>query len=159
MSAAPMADFPPVATLIPQGAGMVLLDRMVACGEDWGECEVTIRRDSLFFADGAVPGHVGIEYMAQTLGAYEGLLRVRAGKPVQVGLLLGARSYTSGIGRFELGWTLRVRASQLLKAADGVSAFACEIRHGDRSLARAEIKAYQPDDIEPYLNDLAKELQ
>ena len=159
MKAPGAGEFPPVASLIPQGPGMVLLDRMVAMGEDWGECEVTIRPDSLFCAGGAVPAHVGIEYMAQTLGALEGLWRVRAGKPVQVGLLLGARSYRSEVGRFEVGWTLRVRASQLLKAADGVSAFACEITHGGRRLAHAEIKAYQPDDIEPYLNDLAKELQ
>jgi hypothetical protein len=33
------------------------------------------------------------------------------------------------------------------------------LRHGETLLARAEIKAYQPDDIEPYLDDLAKELQ
>ena len=52
-----------------------------------------------------------------------------------------------------------MRASQLLKQADGVSAFACEISHGGKRLAHAEIKAYQPDDIEPYLNDLAKELR
>jgi predicted hotdog family 3-hydroxylacyl-ACP dehydratase len=83
---------------------------------------------------------------------------VRAGKPVQIGLLLGSRAYKSEVGWFKPGWTLGVRVTQLLKAADGVSAFACELSHGERLLARAEIKAYQPDDIEPYLSDLAEEL-
>lgn len=152
-------QLPAIATLIPQGPGMVLLDRMTACGEDWGEAEVTIRPDSQF-GEGArgVPGWVGIEYMAQALGAFQGWQRLKAGKAVQVGLLLGTRRYQSEVGRFETGWTLRVRVTQLLKAEDGVSAFACELAHGGRRLAHAEIKAYQPEDIEPYLNDLAKEL-
>lgn len=147
-----------ITDLLPHGAGMVLLDALSAQGPDWAEAQVTIRPDSPFGDDHGVPGWVGIEYMAQTLAAFEGAQRLRAGQPVQVGLLLGARSYQSEVALFPVGWTLTVRVSQLLKAADGVSAFACELSQGGRRLAHAEIKAYQPEDIEPFLNKLAKEI-
>jgi predicted hotdog family 3-hydroxylacyl-ACP dehydratase len=147
-----------LAELLPHGPGMVLLDRMLGVGPDWGEAEVTIRRDSRF-SDGTagVPGYVGIEYMAQTLAAFAGAQRLERGQPVQIALLLGTRRYESQVGWFAPGWTLTARVTQLLHTADGVSAFACELAHGATRVAHAEIKAYQPDDIEPYLTRLEHE--
>lgn len=144
--------------VLPHGPGMILLDRLSGYGEDWAECEVLIRADSPFCDGQAVPGWIGIEYMAQTLCAWVGIQRLAAGRRVQVELLIGARRYRSAVSRFEPGARLRVRAELLVRDAEGVCVFACRIYRGDSLLAEADIKAYDAEDIEPYLKELEKEL-
>lgn len=152
------AQTPPIADLLAHGPGFRLLDRMLGHDEESATCEVVIRRDSPF-SDGAtgVPAWVGIEYMAQAVGVLTSLRRLRQGRAVQIGFLLGARQYESSEPFFPIGATLTVRARQLVRDSDGVGAFDCELRRGDAVIARAEVKAFDPDDIEPFLDALAKE--
>src|ERR1051325_2359742 len=65
-------DFPDIRSLLPHTGRMVLLDRVIAADADNLCAEVTIRRDSVFFDGSGVGAWVGIEYMAQTIGAYAG---------------------------------------------------------------------------------------
>lgn len=148
----------PIAELLPHGADMVLLDHLRAYDEDSATCEVTIRPESPF-SDGpsGVPGWVGIEYMAQTLCAYTGIVRRQAGRKIQIALLLGTRAYDCTRPYFAPGTTLRVHAELLMRSPDGVCAFACKIKDGAETVAQAEIKAYAPDDIEEYLKGLETE--
>ena len=148
-----------VAELLPHGPSMVLLDRLVDYGADFATCELTIGPSSRFFEAGlGVPGWIGIEYMAQTLCAYIGIVRKQAGKHIQIELLLGTRSYECARPYFATGTKLRIRAELLMHNPDGVCAFACEMRDGNDVVARSEIKAYAPDDIEDYLKGLEKKL-
>lgn len=145
--------------VLPHRPGMLLLDRMVAYDAESLTCELTIRPDSVFNdGNNGVPAWVGIEYMAQTLGAYTGISRLQAGKKVQVELLLGTRSYDCSMPYFPVGSCLQVRVKLLFWDPDGVCAFACEIREGVTVLATSEVKGYEPDDVEPFLQELAKEL-
>ncbi len=148
----------PIAELLPHGADMVLLDRLLAYDENSATGEVTIRPESRF-SDGerGVPAWVGIEYMAQTLCAYIGVVRRQAGKNIQIELLLGTRSYDCTRSWFAPGTTLRIHAELLMRSPDGVCAFACRITDGAESVAQSEIKAYAPDDIEDYLKGLERE--
>lgn len=147
-----------VAELLPHGAGMVLLDHLRAYDEDSATCAVTVRPDSPFSAgQRGVPGWVGIEYMAQTLCAYIGIVRLQAGQKIQIELLLGTRSYDCARPWFAAGTTLAVHAEMLMRSPDGVCAFSCRITDGAEIVARSEIKAYAPDDIEDYLKGLEKE--
>lgn len=146
-----------VEELLPHGPTMRLLDRLVSYDADTVTCEVTIRPDSRFCAEGGVPAWVGIEYMAQALCAYIGIQRLQEGRPVQVGLLLGTRAYDCALAAFPLGSRLEVSAELLFRNPDGVCAFACALRLDGRGVASAEIKGFGPDDIEPFLADLAKE--
>lgn len=152
-----MTSLPAIETLLPHGRGMILIDRLTHCKGDLTRAEIAVRRDGRFADGGGVPGWVGLEYMAQTIAAAEGLTRLRAGKPVQVGLLLGCRAYRCATPRFALGWILECEARLLLRGGDGVTVSSCELRSGGRVLAQAEIKAYQPDDIEPFLATLTME--
>lgn len=147
-----------VTELLPHGADMVLLDRVLAYEEDSATCETTIRPESKF-SDGerGVPGWVGLEYMAQTLCAYIGIVRRQAGKNIQIELLLGTRSYDCAQPIFATGATLRIHAKLLLRSQDGVCAFACRITDGAETVASSEIKAYAPDDIEEYLQRLERD--
>jgi predicted hotdog family 3-hydroxylacyl-ACP dehydratase len=149
-----------LAEILPHGPAMILLDRLVEYDADSLTCELTIRPDSMFI-DGThgVPAWVGIEYMAQALGAFTGIARLQAGRPVQMELLLGTRSYDCTRPYFAVGSRLQVCVKLLFWDPDGVCAFACEVREGAAVLATSELKGYEPDDIEPFLQELARERQ
>lgn len=140
--------------LLPHGPGMVLLDRLAGYDAESLTCEVTIRPDSRFCDGRQVPAWVGVEYMAQTLGAFTGVARLQDGRPVQIELLLGTRAYDAAVPAFAVGRRLTVRTRLLFWDPDGVCAFACEIRDGAAVLATAEIKGFEPEDIEPFLRNL-----
>lgn len=143
-----------IAQLLPHGPGMLLLDRLAGYTADTLSAEVDIRAGTKFCDGNAVPAWVGIEYMAQTLGAFTGASRLQDGKPVQLELLLGTRFYECSVPEFKVGSTLSVKARLLFWDPDGIVAFACEIREHDRLLANAEVKGFEPEDIEPFLHKL-----
>lgn len=147
-----------IAALLPHGPGFLLLDALLEYGAEHASCLVEIGPQSLFFEEGhGVPGWVGIEYMAQAIGAYAGIVRTQAGLPIEIGLLLGTRRYACSRAMFAPGTRLTVRVEQLVRDGSGVAAFACTIHDGNEQLARAEIKAFQPDDVRGYLRQLTGE--
>lgn len=141
--------------ILPHGPGMILLDTLTGYEAESLTCELTLRPDSRFCDGRQVPAWVGIEYMAQALGAFTGIARLQKGRPVQVELLLGTRAYDSHCAAFPVGATLTVRVKLLFWDPDGLCAFACEVRQGAVVLATAQVKGYEPDDIEPFLRGLA----
>jgi predicted hotdog family 3-hydroxylacyl-ACP dehydratase len=147
-----------LAQTLPHGPGMLLLDRLTGYDAESVTCEVTIRPAAMF-CDGArgVPSYVGIEYMAQALGAFTGIARLQKGRKVQVELMLGTRAYDCVRPWFAPGLTLTVHVALLYWDPDGMCAFACELRDGAQVLARSEMKGFEPDDIEPFLRQLATE--
>lgn len=140
--------------VLPHGPGMLLLDRVAGYDAESLTCEVTIRPESRFSDGQSVPAWVGLEYMAQTLGAFTGIARLQRGRAVQVELLLGTRSFDCSTPAFAVGSKLTVRARLLFWDPDGVCAFACEIRQDGAVVATAEVKGFEPDDIEPFLQGL-----
>jgi predicted hotdog family 3-hydroxylacyl-ACP dehydratase len=141
---------PPVtiSSILPHAGRMLLLDELHDHGPEHVVCGVTIHAGTMF-CDGiqGVPGWVGIEYMAQTACAFSGLEEVRAGSRPSIGLLLGTRSYQCFAEWFPLGSTLHIRADLLMRDESNLVAFDCTIHEKDRLLARADLKAYRPDDV------------
>ena len=80
-----------------------MLDRLVAADDESLCAEVRVRADSLFLVDGAVGGWVGLEYMAQAIGAFAGYSARLRGEPVRIGYLLGTRHYECTQPSFALG--------------------------------------------------------
>jgi 3-oxoacyl-[acyl-carrier-protein] synthase I len=140
--------------ILPHGPAAILLDRVVGYEAESLTAEVTIRRDSPFCDVAGVPSWVGLEYMAQTLGAFTGIALLQKGRPVQIELLLGTRSYDCKTDAFAIGAVLTVRARMLFWDPDGVCAFACEIRENGAVVATSEVKGYEPEDIEPFLRNV-----
>mgnify|MGYP005996208549 CR=1 FL=1 len=62
-----------VEELVPHSGRMSLLTRVVDSGDDWLTAEVDITSKSMFSDDKGVPAWVGLEYLAQAIGAYAGL--------------------------------------------------------------------------------------
>ena len=138
--------FPAIADLLPHGPPMLLLDAVVEDAAGSLTTGVTIRPDSPFVVAGnGIPAHVGIEYMAQTCGAFAGLEAHRSGQPVRLGFLLGTRRYRASVPWLPVGWRLTVTADLVFREGQ-MGVFDCRIQHEGAEIATAQITVYQPDD-------------
>ena len=126
---------------------MILLDSIESWGEDYLEAAV-LHHSSLFSdSNGNVPVWVGIEYMAQAIGALAGIHALKHGEPIRIGLLLGTRKYEANVSHFERDTKVTVKIEQVFLDENNLAAFDCTI-NSDRILARAQVKAIQPNNIE-----------
>ena len=131
-----------VAELIPHSGKMVLLDRIIDCDDNSLSAEWVVRDDGLLGNDKTVPAWAGIEYMAQAIAAYAGMMAKRAGEPVKLGFLLGTRRYSSNVAEFKVGSTLTVRVEKIIQD-NTLGAFECKIQ-GDGVEVSANLNVYQP---------------
>ena len=131
-----------VAELIPHSGKMVWLDRIVDCDDNSLSAEWVVRDDGLLGNDETVPAWAGIEYMAQAIAAYAGIMAKRAGEPVKLGFLLGTRRYSSNVAEFKVGSTLTVRVEKIIQD-NNLGAFECKIQ-GDGVEVSANLNVYQP---------------
>ena len=133
--------------LLPHAPPMVLLDQV----ERWDKGEVTtslkIHEKLPFFIsdDSYIPAYVGLEYMAQTCGAYAGLEALESGQSVRLGFLLGTRNYHSVVDGFRPGEKLTITAKEVLRQ-ELMGVFDCHIFSEDKEIASAQINLYQPED-------------
>jgi predicted hotdog family 3-hydroxylacyl-ACP dehydratase len=139
-----------VPELLPHRGPMVLIDDLVDAGEGWVTAGVRIAEDCLFFEPGAgMPCWIGIEYMAQTVALYSGLHAKRAGEPIRIGLLLGARRHEAMTDYFPLGSYLEIHAREQWQ--DGqMGIFDCSVE-GGRCLAKARLNVFSPPDARVFL--------
>jgi predicted hotdog family 3-hydroxylacyl-ACP dehydratase len=131
-----------VAELIPHSGKMVWLDRIIDCDDNALSAECIVRDDGLLGDSKTVPAWVGIEYMAQAIAAYAGVMAKRAGRPVKPGFLLGTRRYSSTVAEFKAGSTLTVRVEKIIQN-NNMAAFECKIQ-GDGVEVSANLNVYQP---------------
>ena len=143
-----MTNFP-IDELVPHSGTMSLLDKVVEYGEDWLTAEVTISPDTLFLADDVVPAWVGVEYMAQTIAAFAGILAKTHQQDVKLGFLLGTRKYTSSVSSFPIGTRLLIRVEKELQSDDGLGVFNCSI-DADNISVTARLNVFQPKDAEQF---------
>lgn len=154
-------SFSEIRSLLPHAGPMVLLDRVVSSDEQALCAEVRISEDSLFYSDaaGGVGSWVGVEYMAQAIGAHAGWQAQLAGRAIRIGFLLGARKYSARVSEFAAGSVLLVRAQHVLRGENGLSAFDCSIalagEPGAEPLATATLTVFEPDDVDTFLQETA----
>ncbi|MCW5752064.1 MAG: hypothetical protein KIT81_13040 [Alphaproteobacteria bacterium] len=140
----------PPADLLPHAGAMVLIEESVGYDETGFIAALTVRESSLFRVGTGVPAYIGIEYMAQTCGAFAGMTARRAGQPVQMGFLLGTRNFSADRECFRIGERLEVGARLLLDEGE-MSAFACAISIAGREVARAQLNLFRPRDPSSFL--------
>lgn len=133
------------ADLVPHDPPMVLIDRVISHTEDFIHCQTIIKADSPFLHDGAVPSYVAMEYMAQTIAAWNGLMAQQQGEDPKIGYLLGARRLDINIPSFKVGDVLDIYGkAQFID--NGMAAFDCWVDiHGQRAV-QAGMNVYQPGD-------------
>jgi predicted hotdog family 3-hydroxylacyl-ACP dehydratase len=129
---------------------MILLDHVVAWDESALTASVTIRSDTRFRgADGSVPAHVAIEWMAQACGAFAGLEARTQGLPVRLGFLLGTRRFRASRPGFAEGERFLVLAKQIFREG-GMGKFDCVVRAADgEDVAHAQLTVFQPAETDP----------
>jgi predicted hotdog family 3-hydroxylacyl-ACP dehydratase len=134
--------YPAIEELVPHRAPMLLLDRVEDDGDRTTTCGLTIREDSSFVENGAVPSYLALEYMAQAVAAHAGLRDVRKGQPVSIGYLIGARNVEFLVDEFRVGDQLRIIVSHVW--CDGeLGQFEVRIESGNRRVAGAQLNVYQ----------------
>ena len=89
--------------------------------------------------------------MAQAIAAWAGCRARAAGKPPQLGFLLGSRRYSSPRSGFPSGTRLRVQARCELLGDNGLGMFACRILAGEDEWATANVSVFEPADAMAYL--------
>ena len=131
-----------VAVLIPHSGDMVLLDRIIDYDDQGLTAELVVRGDGLLGGDESVPAWAGIEYMAQTIAAYAGMMARQADEPIRLGFLLGTRRYNSNVAAFKVGSTLTIWVKKIMQD-NGLGVFDCRIQGEDVELT-ATLNVYQP---------------
>lgn len=131
-----------VADLIPHSGDMVLLDRIADYDDHGLIAELVVRGDGLLGNDKVVPAWAGIEYMAQAIAAYAGVVAIQANKPIRLGFLLGTRRYNSNVAAFKVGSTLTIRVKKIMQD-DNLGVFDCLIQ-GEGVEVSANLNVYQP---------------
>lgn len=144
-------DASDIRQFVPHAGLMCLLDEVCGGGENWLEARVTIRPDSMFCSEEGVGAWVGMEYMAQAIGAFGGVRARERGEPVKIGFLVGTRQYVCRWPVFPIGSCLIIRVEQEYEADNGLSVFQCGLRCAEEELASASITVFQPADPQAFL--------
>lgn len=147
-----MIDWP-IADLIPHAGDMSLIDEVISFGPEEVHTRLVVRPGGLFSQeDGSLPAFLGVELMAQSIAAYAGCQARQAGKPVELGFLLGTRRYECNVERFPAGCELRVRAIRSLQDDNGMGVFECHL-DGPGIHAEARLNVFQPPHVASYLQE------
>lgn len=132
-----------VADLVPHAGQMMLIDKVISYDQQSLTAETTVRADGLFDNGLKVPAWIGVEYMAQTIAAFNGTKKKLCGQPISVGFLLGTRRYDCNSAEFSVGSLLTIKVS-LLVEDKGLSVFDCELTC-ENIHAVAKLNVYEPD--------------
>lgn len=121
---------------------MMLLNKIIRFDEQSMVAEVIVRDDGLFDDGITVPAWLGVEYMAQTIAAHDGMMVKLAKQSLHLGFLLGTRRYTSNVSGFSVGSVLTVFVKRILED-QGLAVFDCKIT-AENLLVEAKLNVYQP---------------
>jgi predicted hotdog family 3-hydroxylacyl-ACP dehydratase len=141
-------QWPAPAELIPHRGDAILLDEILAVGDDRLEARLLVRPGTAFSEpSGDLPGWAGPEIMAQAIAALSGhrWQRTRGGA-APIGLLLGVRSYDAVEADFRRGDTLQVEVIESTENEDGRAVFDGWIRRGGEVIASGTLTVFQPPD-------------
>ncbi|MDR3500923.1 MAG: hypothetical protein P4L72_17045 [Parvibaculum sp.] len=140
------APIPPIEDLIRHRGPMLLIDGLVEASGTHAVAEVLVSERSRFYRAGSgVPAYVGLEYMAQTVAAYDGALRAVSGEPPAIGFLLGTRRYAATLNYFPAGKLLSIRV-EMVFSENGMASFDCRIGIGGETCVTATLSVYRPED-------------
>jgi predicted hotdog family 3-hydroxylacyl-ACP dehydratase len=106
----------------------------------------------LFCNTDGVGAWVGIEYMAQAIGAWAGYTAQLRGEPVKLGFLLGTRRYDCSRPIFILGSLLRVHVLRVFQDENGLGSFECSIDNEEGRVATATVTLFQPPNVNDFLH-------
>lgn len=143
----------PVEQLLPHAGNMVLIDRILSYDKGQAVSCVRVTPQSLFFDEelDGIHAAIGIEWMAQTIAAVAGITALQLGRSVQIGFLLGTRSYAPVKNIFVTGEEFTIRVRELYREDNGLGAFECSIHQGETLIAESKLNVFAPDNVEEFM--------
>ena len=144
------------AFLLPHSGHMVLIDRVTEHRADFVRVEAHIGEKHILLQNGVLPTTMGMEIMAQAIGAFAGIQALGAGEEVKLGFLLGTRKLNLFADHIPIGTTLAATAHLSTQDPSGMGVFDCELRWTaapddvrdtlpqDGLLAQAALNVYSP---------------
>ncbi|MBB1626965.1 hotdog family protein [Achromobacter sp. UMC71] len=143
----------PLSTLLPHAGNMILLDEVLAYDAESLTARAVVKPGPYSLPDGSLPPWLGLELMAQAVGAWAGCQARLAGAEVKLGFLLGTRRYDCHVDVLPAGAVLTIPVQRGFIDDSGMSVFECELRDGDRLLATARLNVYQPKDPTVFIQE------
>lgn len=131
---------------IPHRDSLQLIDRILNQHKDNFEVEVAITSDSLFSETHGVPAYCGLEYMAQSIAAFN-TLHFSEQNEVRLGFIVAIRNFETTCEFFPLGAKLKVKVNPILIVEQSGS-FESQIWHNDELVCKGRITAYVPKENE-----------
>lgn len=143
----------PIASLLPHAGNTILIDEILAHDADSLTARTVVKPGPYSLPDGSLPPWLGLELMAQAVGAWAGCQARLAGTAVKLGFLLGTRRYDCHADSLPAGAVLTIPVKRGFIDDSGMSVFECELRDGDRLLAAARLNVYQPKDPTVFIQE------
>ncbi len=148
--------------VLPHGAPMILISSIESY--DLDECSlistINVSKDDIFFdknLDG-VPPYVALEYMAQTIGCFAGILERQRGIAPKVGFVVGTRSMGIYVDKFCENKSYSVFVKQVF-LDDGLASFDCSVfcKETSQCCSKAIVNVYLPEDISDFIESEVKD--
>ncbi len=136
--------------VLPHKKPMVLIDDVIDFNVEtnWVKTVVNINENCMFFDKelNGVSSMIGLEYMAQTIGAYSYFKNNM--QPPKIGFLLGTRLFNTNIKTFENGKQYFMSAKEIF-TDNRIVSFECFIYNEENEVcANANINVYIPEEDE-----------
>lgn len=133
----------PMADILPHKDPMILVDKVMDFQDDFIHVTLSIRPGIPFYNQGKVPSYIALEYMAQAVAAWNGLILKKYNQPPRIGFLLGTRKLTLDRTSFKEGELLNIYGRS--KYSDGeMASFECWIDIEGKQVALASLNVFQP---------------
>ncbi|PKF51659.1 hotdog family protein [Enterovibrio nigricans] len=137
--------YPPIASLVPHRAPMLLLDALKHADTTSAHCQAFPTYQHHFFDKllQGIPAWVGIELMAQTIATWSGYQDFLTGKTPAIGFLVGSRQYKVTVPQFPIGKPLDIFVEEVMSDG-GMSVFRCHIELDGIEVATCQLSTYEP---------------
>lgn len=129
--------------IIPQDPPFVLIDEVLKFDEESIHACLTISEKDPFYLNGSVPAYVSLEYMAQTIAAWNGLRALQRGGAPKIGFLLGTRKLQMKVSQFTKDQHLDVRGGMVYSDGE-IASFDCVVSCNEEKLVAATLTVYEP---------------
>jgi predicted hotdog family 3-hydroxylacyl-ACP dehydratase len=134
--------YPPIERLVPHGAPMRALERLVQWAPGHALCDLHVAASLPFVEEGRLPSVVTLEYMAQAVAACLGHeAYVGTGTEVRVGMLIGIRQMKLLRPHVLVGDRLEVEVDRI-RGNEDVSTFRGETRVGEVLVTTAHMTVF-----------------
>lgn len=131
-----------VLNYIPHKKTMALIENIYSFEKDNFEIGLEITEKSLLVSKEGVPSYFGVEFMAQSIAAYNTYF-LEESKRSKIGFMVSIRGYKATIANFPIGSSLRIHVSPVLIVSNS-GTFNCKIFCNGNEAASGRITAYVP---------------